>query len=561
MTRRLRLASGLVLFAYVASHLLNHSFGLISLTALEDARELFLLVWRFLPISLLLYAALLTHMALAFWAIYRRRGILMPPWEAAQLLLGLAIPLQLTIHVLGTRLAHELYGLNDSYLYLNLLYWQPDASGAIRQALLLLVAWIHGCIGLHFWLRLKPGYERWAAIGLGSAVALPLLALAGFWVSGRDVLDLAENPAWVEAVAAEARTPSAAQIETIYALEDAILLGLAALLAATLAARAVRLWMERRRGLVKLRYPNDRTITVSRGTSILEASREAGIPHASVCGGRGRCSTCRVRIIEGGDHLPPPSEQEIRVLRRVNAGANVRLACQTRPSHDLSLVPLLPPSAGPRDARPRSGLLAGQEREVAILFADLRGFTSLAEEKLPYDVVFILNRYFRGVGEAVERAGGRVDKFIGDGVMALFGLRDGPKQGARQALLAAKLIAESLDSLNRELGHDLSRPLRIGIGIHIGSVIVGEMGYAAATSLTAIGDPVNTASRLESLTKDESAQLIVSEPLAEQAGIDLSGFRREEIALRGRAQRLTVRVIDEARNLDLTDLAGASSAA
>src|SRR5205814_7500895 len=134
--------------------------------------------------------------------------------------------------------------------------------------------------------------------------------------------------------------------------------------------------------------------------------------------------------------------------------------------------------------------------------ADIRGFTALSEGRLPYDIVFVLNRYFAAMGRAVESAGGRVDKFIGDGVMALFGVSNTPEEGCRQALAAARLMSVRLVELNEALRAELNEPLRIGIGIHAGSVIVGEMGYGSATTITAIGDAVNTASRLESLCKE-----------------------------------------------------------
>src|SRR5262249_55109075 len=154
--------------------------------------------------------------------------------------------------------------------------------------------------------------------------------------------------------------------------------------------------------------------------------------------------------------------------QRIGAPEGVRLACQLRPQGDLRVTPLLPATAQPRDGFLRPGYLQGSEREIAILFADLRAFTRLAESRLPYDVVFLLNRYFGERGRAVETAGGRIDKFIGDGVMALFGVESGTAAGCRQALAAARLMAERLDELNRSLADDLVDPLRIGIGIHTG---------------------------------------------------------------------------------------------
>ena len=161
------------------------------------------------------------------------------------------------------------------------------------------------------------------------------------------------------------------------------------------------------------------------GTSVLEASRLAGIPHAHVCGGRGRCSTCRVRVRAEAGSIDPPGETERRVLRRIRATSNVRLACQLRPKGKVEVTPLLPPFAYAMDGRRRVDVAQGREREIAIMFTDIRGFTALSEGRLPYDVVFILNRYFAAVGRSVEGAGGRIDKFLGDGVMALFGIDDG----------------------------------------------------------------------------------------------------------------------------------------
>src|SRR5690606_23643483 len=179
-------------------------------------------------------------------------------------------------------------------------------------------------------------------------------------------------------------------------------------------------------GMPRLTYRDDRIIDIPPGATVLEAIRGAGIPHAAVCGGRGRCSTCRVRVGRGAEHLPPPGPDELRVLDRIGRPPQVRLACQIRPVADLEVTPLLPPTATARDGLPAPGYRHGQEREIAILFADLRGFTGLADSRLPYDVVFILNRYFDAMGRAVEQAGGRLDKFIGDGVMALFGVEAGP---------------------------------------------------------------------------------------------------------------------------------------
>jgi adenylate cyclase len=548
--RKTRLVSGLVLFTYVLTHFLNHACGLISLQALETTRVWFLWFWRFPPLSVLLYGALTTHLLLAAWALYQRRQLLrMRGSEALQLLLGLAIVPLLAKHVLGTRVAATLFDLHDTYTYVLLVMWYVDPMSVAKQSIALLVAWSHGCIGLWFWLRLKPIYRRLQFVLFAGALLVPVLALLGFYVAGKDVIELARNPAWLRMIAAEINAPKAEAIAAIGNVETWIEIIFVLTLVATLAARVVRSWIERSRGLVRLIYPGGREVRITPGMSILEASQYAGIPHASVCGGRGRCSTCRVRISRGLDQLPPPSAEEAAVLRRVGAPPNVRLACQTRPRADLAVAPLLPPAAGPRSGFARASHLQGHEKEIAVLFADLRGFTGIAEKKLPYDIVFVLNRYFAAMGQAIEQSGGHVDKFIGDGVMALFGIDSGINQGARQALAAARAMGKVLAELNETLTHDLDQPLRIGIGIHVGPAIVGEMGYARAVSLTAIGDTVNTASRLEGLTKEFGVELVVSEPVAEAAGIDLSGFPMERVEIRGRRERLVVRAIARAATL------------
>ncbi|HIC80130.1 MAG TPA: adenylate/guanylate cyclase domain-containing protein [Kiloniellaceae bacterium] len=549
MVRRLRLISGLVLFGYVLTHLLNHALGLISFDALEAGGAVFTAFWRSWPLTILLYGALLVHLALALVAIFARERLMMEPAEALRYLMGVLIVPLAALHVLGTRFTHAVYGVDDSYLYIVTVQVVFDVTIAIQQAALVVVVWLHGCIGLHLWLRLKPWYGRIASTALALAVFVPTLALGGFLSAAREVLRLAEDPDWVGEVLRQANIPSPEAIAEIGLLRDGLVIGFFALLALTLLARLLwRIW-KRRRGMVRLTYPGDRRVTVAKGTTVLDASRLGGIAHASVCGGRGRCSTCRVRVGRGGAMLPPPSGEERRVLARVGAAPNVRLACQTSVLADCEVTPMLPPASGPRAARPRPGYLQGDEREIAILFADLRGFTTLSEDRLPYDVVFILNRYFTAMGTAVEDAGGRIDKFIGDGVMALFGIEKGIAAGSRNAMEAARLMARSLDELNRSLASDLEQPLRIGIGLHSGAAIVGEMGYGRATSVTAIGDAVNTASRLEALTKDYAAQLIVSAPLAAHAGLDLSTFPKHQIDVRGRSAPLDIHVLADAQML------------
>lgn len=543
--RRLRLITGLILFTYISGHLLNHAMGLAGLYAMENLRALLQDLWRSLPGTILLYGSLTIHLLLAFWAIYKRRRLHMPMAEWAQLLLGLTIPPLLAAHLFGTRLAVELYGLETSYGTLLLLFWGGDSMLALKQSALLLVAWAHGCIGIYFWLRLKRFFPRVRAVLLSFAVGIPLLALSGFTAAGREVLLRARaNPDWAEHYRAALQILGEPELATL-SLAQTLLLSLqAALLALALGARLVRSYLQHRSGRIVIQYSNGPRVTVAKGASVLEASQLAGIPHASVCGGRGRCSTCRIGVRRGLEFLPKSSEDEQRVLDRIRAPENVRLACQLRPSADLEVHPLLPPESAPRHVHSLVGRRQGEERVATVLFADLRGFTTLAEGRLPYDVIFLLNRFAREMGEAITEAGGKIDKFMGDGVMALFGLESSGEIGAQQALRAAALMTERLDQLNESLSHDLPERLRMGIGIHAGSVIIGEIGFGEARSLTAVGDVVNAASRMEALTKEFGHDLVVSVSTLHLSGLDLPNQEQHEITLRGRRETLAIVAID-----------------
>lgn len=545
----LRLASGLVMLAFVTGHLLNHAAGIVSIPAMNDLLWLSIAPWRTLPGTVLLLGAIVVHIAIALWMLWHRRNLRLHGWEVAQYTLGFLIPVLLAQHVLGTRVSVEALGIRTDYRYVLVALWVADPKSALIQAIALLVVWGHGMIGLHFWLRVRPWYPRFAPLGLALAVLIPALALAGHVAAGVEARSLARtDPDWVQQVLDWARyRPEVARF--VDDTTTQVQAGFLAAILAILAARGGRSLWRRRRGRARLHYRDGATIDIEPGATALEAIRAAGIPHAAVCGGRGRCSTCRVRVGDGADHLAPPDEREARVLERIGAPADVRLACQIRPVRDLEVTPLLPPGASAREGFRRPRWLAGDEREIAVLFADMRGFTRMADQRLPYDTVFVLNRWFATLGQAVEQSGGRLDKFIGDGVMALFGIEAGAADGARRALDCAARMADGVEALNEALTGELRHPLRIGIGIHVGPAIVGEMGWGTAKTLTAIGDAVNTASRLETLTKEFDAQLVVSGAAAAVAGLDTGSWTRHETPIRGKALPITVYAAADARGL------------
>ncbi len=549
MIGRIRLWSAYVLLLYVTMHLLNHAFGLVSLRVLEQSRQWFVFIWQNPIGQTALYGALLVHFSLAMWSVFRRRALRLSFWEWTQLVLGASIVPLAAVHVSGTRIAADYFGVDTNYPWVLASLTSGTWMGVLRQFGLVIVVWIHACIGIHFAWRLRPWYRNWLPTIYAVALLVPAAGIGGAAVALRDFAYLvAERPSFLPNLFEQLHAPDAQGVAQIYRIADALAVAALVLMAASFAARPMRDLWARRAGVVELTYSDRQMVSLPTGLTVLEMSRIGGVPHASVCGGRGRCSTCRIRV-GGPDRalLPPASAEEQKVLHRVGAPENVRLACQLRPPPGrYRVTPLLPPQSGPVEAYRRQPQAHGGERYVAILFADIRGFTSISEGRLPYDVVFLLNRYFRATGHAIEAAGGRLDKFIGDGVMAIFGLDVDGERACRQALDAARRMSLALDDLNEALSGDLDAPLRIGIGLHSGSTIVGEMGYERATQLTAIGDTVNTASRLETLTKEFGVQLVVSEELLERAGASLPDAPRHEVEIRGRQGRMAVRAVARA---------------
>lgn len=541
VVRRLRIATGLVLFAFVTTHLMNHALGLVSVDAMETVREVRIWFTRSMPGTVLLLASALIHMVLGVMKFLQRRIWRIQISEIVQLAFGLLIPLLLFRHIIGTRIVHELYGVNDDYDYALFVMWPGEAW---RQALLILLVWVHGVIGLHVWLRMRPWYARWKTVLAMLAALIPVLAFAGFAVAGRDVheADTFKFPMTGEQVAYGLK------------LMDWALWDYVALLAGLIAFRFLRDWYGRFQPRVHITYAGGPTITCHHGPTLLEMSRAYGIPHASICGGRARCSTCRVRVVEGGDEQTPPEETEARVLRRIGASGNVRLACQLHPRTDMTVIPLLPASrVTPGEVTQLDKYLWGVERTVTLMFTDIRGFTRLTEHSLAYDIVFLLNMYLGRMSEAVTDAGGYVDKFMGDGLMAIFGMEGSAETGARQAVEAARAMGGILEGLNQSLSGQLNEPLKIGIGLHTGPAVLGRIGAArnhdAGNRISALGDTVNTASRVESACKDLAAQLVVTEAARNAAGLTLPEESRHKIEVRGKSEPLTVYAF--ARALDV----------
>ena len=551
--RQVRLACGLVLFAYLVSHFLNHALGNISMAALATGVSYHIAFWQFLPVAMVFYTAALVHAGLGIWALYERRQFRWRAIEPIQLVLGLSIPALIIAHIAGVRLGYTLFGHEKFYPQVLYAYWVALPYRIWMMFAVMLISWIHGCIGLYFWLRMKPFYNRAAPYLLAVAVLIPTLAMLGLYQGGRSVMaeidnDLAE---WKAANLSPSQVGTPAEQATLDNIADDFLIGYLGLLGLVLLGKGVRALHERRGGMINLSYGNGRTVRVPKGLSVLEASLRNNVPHASVCGGRARCSTCRIRVIGDCTSLPEPSQREAFVLNRVGAGSDpaIRLACQLRPETDLSFFQIFLPQITAASLRTSSPARIGEERYLVSMFVDMRGSTRLAEKRLPFDTVFIVNRFLGAVAQAVIACGGQPNQFVGDGQLALFGLATDPRTACRQALKAAAMIAANVDELNQFLAHDLREPIRFGIGIHGGEVIIGDIGYRDHMVFTALGDAVNVAARLQDMTKSLACEAIVSEEVRVTAGLLAEDLPPQEVAIRGRAEPLIVRAVTDAKRL------------
>jgi adenylate cyclase len=284
--------------------------------------------------------------------------------------------------------------------------------------------------------------------------------------------------------------------------------------------------------------PDNRSVVVDPGTTVLHAAITAGLPHAHACGGRARCSTCRVLVLDGLQYCGPRNPKEDAIAARLDCGPQIRLACQTTVSGNVTVRRLVldPDDAELADLRTRTGpRRVGEEQHVAVLFADIRRFTEFAETHLPYDVIHVLQRLFRDMSRVVTELGGTVTTFMGDGFMALFGIDD-ESHAAAPAVYAGLRILEVVDDAKPWLETLVGRTLEVNVGVHYGEAVVGTIRDTASVDVvTAIGDTVNVASRIETANKVAGTRLLVSAATLAQVGDRAVIGRQAPVALPGKA--------------------------
>ncbi|MCC6778608.1 MAG: 2Fe-2S iron-sulfur cluster binding domain-containing protein [Hyphomicrobiales bacterium] len=522
------MASGLVLFTYIGAHLVNHALGLISLAAAEHGLELAIEVWYSRTGTVLLYGAALTHFLLALWAVYDRRTFRLPPAELVRIALGFTLPIILIGHAANTRLAWELFELPSDYKRVVSLLLVADSQG--WQLGLMAPGWLHGCLGLQFAFQRRAWFRRYRFLLFSFALLLPVMSAVGFLSMGKELGGNNEALATAREFLGDAHI---AQREGIERWRNGLLGLYLAISAAAFAARTIRNVIERGgRRLISISFPT-RTVQVPRGWTVLEASRSFHLPHASMCGGRARCSTCRVRVAAGEEGCPPPQTDEQGTLKRIEAPSDVRLACQLRPTGNVSVIPLV------QTERPiyRQQLARrSTERDVVVMICDFLNRADLAANQLPQDLLYVITLYAEALGNAIRGSRGTLSYIEFDSICAVFGLETTPAEAARQAMQAARAIELAMTDLNRRFDKQWHCRVDISVSIHAGRAAVGEVGTSDPPTVMAIGEAMDTANALRDLASQQRHPFAITQAVFAAAELDPGLQQKVSFRPQGRAR-------------------------
>ncbi len=366
MMSKLRIASGLMLFAFVLGHLLTLAFGMLSIEAMDAASDVFMGAWANPIGGPLLMLSFIVHGLLGIWTLFWRNTLLMNWQDGAQALLGLAIVPMLLPHIMGVVVGPQMTGEHANFKWVFAVYWIFAPQLGIQQVLALIVIWIHGCYGLFLWMQVQNWWGRFGSFTYPLVVIVPVASLLGFVEGGKILLANADNQEYMAPV----RQTAAAYDQVgalLWQIHDQILLWYGALILVVLAARAIR--VRRRLAKVSVTYVDGPTIERKAGLSLLEIGQTRDVAHAALCGGRGRCGSCAVRVLEGTETLSDIGSQEGQTLARRSAEPDVRLACQAMPTGGAVVVETIyPPAISPREfqALLRDGEPEGVEPEPAL---------------------------------------------------------------------------------------------------------------------------------------------------------------------------------------------------
>jgi adenylate cyclase len=352
LARSARLFSGLVLMLFVAMHLANIALGVAGMHYVAAGHPWLSGLWSNTAGALLLLIAAIIHAVFGLLAVAQRRSLTLGRQDMVQLVLGLAVVPLLISHALNVGVAPALnQSIDGGYEVTLARYWVIFPGASIRQLAMVVIVWIHAAIGFVSWLSLRESWPRWRGLVLPVLFAIPILALLGFAEAGKDVLDRYEaDAAFRESVAATVQ--GMGPVAPLLGHIESVVLGIYWIcVAAALVSLGLRLRAGRRRP-VNVRYEDGTVATGRFGLTILEISRANHVPHASVCSGRGRCGTCRVRVTAGREVIGPEDDVERKTLRGHDEGGAVRLACRARVfGRGVEVVRLMPFHADASAAR------------------------------------------------------------------------------------------------------------------------------------------------------------------------------------------------------------------
>ncbi len=284
---------------------------------------------------------------------------------------------------------------------------------------------------------------------------------------------------------------------------------------------------------------DNKTIDASPGSTILKAALKAKINLMHVCGGKSRCSTCRVYVVDGLSNCLPRNEKEKQLAEKLGFPENIRLACQTKISGNIAIrrpvVDDLDRKIILRQFGDSSGTKLGQEKDLGILFTDIENFTQFAEAFPAYDVVHALNRYYQTMNEIIVQYKGIISDVAGDGILALFGVIEDSENPVLDAINTVQDMINALILFNGYLNQMYDRSFGIRAGINFGKAIVGNFDTGRMSKISAIGDEVNAASRIETANKDLGTRLLISQSAYEKVQGSVEIHKMHRSSLKGKS--------------------------
>lgn len=295
-------------------------------------------------------------------------------------------------------------------------------------------------------------------------------------------------------------------------------------------------------GLHKIHlFKEQQEIDCSEDSTILKATLAAGINHTHVCGGQAKCSTCRVSIMEGIENCNPRNYAEQLIADKLNFPEKIRLACQAKINGNISMRRMVSDKLDIdiifEQFSEDSEIALGKQQKLTIVFTDIINYTSFAEKFPPYDIVHVLNRYYRIMNTIIQDNNGIISDVAGDGILAVFGTAKKNDNSVLDAILAIEGMNRKLEMFNIYLKENFNIQFGIRAGVHYGNVIIGPFDTGAMKKLAVIGDNVNYASRIESANKEFGTKLLLSEEAYQEIRKKYPKHNSFEATLKGKTGR------------------------